>query len=103
MRRKKREATLKDWMIVKYPEVAAYIGDYQPVFTKYADALVAVIIGNTVDDKRFADGTLIITSPIIEAQGDKYITLHTLLMMTIKMRFIVNGSVIIPLANKNNC
>jgi len=84
----KRQATLKDWCIVRYPEICIIAENPEMVFSTYGDDLIVVLLGKAVDDPRFnadmgefAEGHRLVTSPVIKVEGDEYHTLHTIYIL----------------------
>lgn len=81
----RRQATLTDWCIVKYPEIYANAENPANIYAKFAVGQLVVLLGRAVGDPRYnpetgayKDGHMLITSLIIEVDGDKYITAHTI-------------------------
>lgn len=80
----KKMATLRDWAIVKYPEICDVIDDPTPAFARYGDIGEIVLFGKAVDDPRFdavtgefSDGHRVLTSQLINVEGHNYETENT--------------------------
>lgn len=80
----KKQATLKDWCIVKFPEIYANIDTPSRAFTKFEGVTEVVLFGRASNDPRydavtgeFADGHRVATSPIVEVKDGIYYTENT--------------------------
>jgi hypothetical protein len=88
--KKKRQATLRDWCIVSYPDICTTFDNSAAAFAKYTDKTVVVLIGRAANDSRynaktgnaFEDGNMLLTSPVMRIDGNEYHTIHTIYILS---------------------
>jgi len=84
----KKQATLKDWSIVRFPDICTTLDNPAHAFAEYSDDCVVVLLGKAADDPRynadtgeFSDGHRLITTPIIKVEGNEYHTQNTVYIL----------------------